>query len=132
MSVMQLSPLHFKAVSDGIQKYSYKYDHGKHTFTDNSKPYIETLQRLNAKSYSLRYKEISSYKPFSECDGEHLPKNISALLKLLQCIQYNIDTDDIKPLINRRAVEFLTYHINTITEHIILHLSDYKQADWSI
>lgn len=131
MSVMLISPASFKRNVYSLSKFSPVFNYGQTAYLDTLEPIFETLQKLNARSFSERYAEPVEIMPYKEVSRPGNHPNLCALLKSLQCLEYNIELDE-KGLSfdERRALKYLRGTIEAIKSHLISELPEMKEAAW--
>lgn len=130
MSVMQLVPMAFIKNMNGITRFAPIFNYGTGIYGDRHRDTFLLLQCMNACSFSQRYNEDLDIKLFVEAvDTGERHANLTALLKSLQCLYYNIELDDMDQD-EKDAYKLLDGYIKQITSHLISEMDEYKNAKW--
>lgn len=142
MSTFVLKTETFEKISNSNHMIS-KACYGKTIYFDEFLEVVNTWQRLNIRSYNIRYPEdiITSEEEeiFYKIDSRSKEKfnNIYELLKSLQCLRYNIDfyledKNDIEKISHKEeaSIQELESYIRKIKDYIIFENEEYKIAAW--
>lgn len=129
MSVMQLAPESIRKMSEGITRFAPTFNYGSGIYGDRHRDTFLMLQTMNACSYAGRYSQDLDFTLFVEVKTTEKLANLSALLKSLQCLYYNIELEDMDQD-EKDAMNLLDGYIKQITSHLINEMDDYKEAQW--
>lgn len=153
MSVMQLSLNHFKAIynkactypSKKILDIEYCYTLSSGISQNRLKHLIKQWAQMNYISSCRRYNKDLDGACMQEInriiqawDYEQIkekPCNCYQMLKLLECLKYNIEEDrfnEEEQRFYKTSLKLLEDAINSIQFAIISQMSEYKEAAWSI
>lgn len=126
MSTLTISKNHFETIAYNAKMYQYKkvinknYCNTLAMFDNKIENWITELYILNQKEFGLHPFEILDFKK------EKKVLNCFEMLKLLECISYNITASD------NWAYITLKKAIEEIKSNIISEIEEYKNANWAI
>lgn len=153
MSVMQLSLNHFKAIynkactypSKKILDIEYCYTLSSGISQNRLKHLIKQWAQMNYISSCRKYNKDLDGACMQEInriiqawDYEQIkekPCNCYQMLKLLECLRYNISEDifnEEEQRFYKTSLDLLERTIKSIQNAIISQISEYKEAAWSI
>jgi hypothetical protein len=137
MSVMVLHDKHYQRNFESCFYAYSKITYGSHIDYNRLKTIFKNLYTLNVKSYNKLYKEngvLELNLSDAVLKNIDLHPNFCSLLKSLECLEYQIELNEIKDNITaeeKNAYKFLTDYIEKLKAYIINNLDDYKAAYWS-
>lgn len=135
MSVMLISQQSFKNNLLSLYMYYSKINYGKKIHYEQMKEHFENLYSLNVKSWNARYPgyTVEDISINLSNNNYKLHGNLYSLLKSLQCLNYQIEIDEIKDITpdEQRAYNFLQNTIERIKDYIITETEEYKNAEWA-
>lgn len=148
MSVMLLSLNHYKMVFEKACTYPSKritdidYCHTLSRMNDKRiKHLIKDWYKMNILSYNYRYNTNVSDSVINSIDNweyenvKDKPCSAYQMLKLLECIRYQIEQDSFSDKEREQyetSLQLLNRAINSIRDSIISQMNEYKEARWCI